>query len=354
MTCYHPIKACYSKSDYAKYGKKHLHILIQSDSKEAVLLNHRDYPTCLYEYILIPCRKCAGCASDKAKEWSLRAIQECSIHNDNCFITLTYDNLSTTVQKDPECLRTLRYKHFQNFMKRLRKFYNKDKIGYMVCGEYGHKDGRAHWHAILFGFDFPDKELVYIKDGYRHFTSPSLVRLWSDYNKSTGEFSPIGFIDLANVDNDCCNYVSQYVLKKLPVGEKGEIYDTFVDKDGNVNFIHSNKGDRVAPFVRTSRNPAIGLNWYKKDGSKSVRNGYVTLLDRKRNLTKRIKTPEYYNKKFEEVNPDEFKIIKECKEEKMKKFYANRPLDREKLRSFEESHLYRIASKLKSCLTKYL
>jgi hypothetical protein len=39
-------------------------------------------------------------------------------------------------------------RHFQNFIKRLRK--SGHKIRYLVAGEYGEKFGRAHFHAILF------------------------------------------------------------------------------------------------------------------------------------------------------------------------------------------------------------
>ena len=44
----------------------------------------------------------------------------------------------------------------QRFMKRLRM-----KIGvpvrYLLCGEYGEKRGRPHFHILLFGYAFPDR-----------------------------------------------------------------------------------------------------------------------------------------------------------------------------------------------------
>lgn len=48
---------------------------------------------------------------------------------------------------------SLKKEDFQKFMKRLRKAnssINSDKIKYYVCGEYGGKTKRPHYHAIIF------------------------------------------------------------------------------------------------------------------------------------------------------------------------------------------------------------
>ena len=86
-------------------------------------------------------------------------MHEASLHRDNCFITLTY--------RDDDRAVSLDYSDFSGFMKRLRARLPKDKFGFFCCGEYGETnpktnvvDGgkyRAHFHAILFGFNFPDR-----------------------------------------------------------------------------------------------------------------------------------------------------------------------------------------------------
>lgn len=352
MTCYNPICACYNKSEYEKTGKKTIHLVLHEEKKGDTkwLLNEKNYPHALYEYIYLPCRKCVGCRSDNAKMWSLRAYNEMKLHKDNCFITLTYNNDNVLVRKDPLCLASLRYKHFQNFIKRLRKRFPDDKFQYLVSGEYGLKDGRSHWHAIIFGFDFPDKELVYVSKGYNHYSSQILNECWSIYNKKENIYEPIGFTDLCNVDYDCCNYVAQYVLKKLPVDQKGVTVGSYLDSNGDLQNIELT--DVCPPMVRSSRNPAIGLNYYKKYGEQAVELGYQGIVNK--GEVKKIRTPEYYYKKFEQDNPVRFEQIKKCKEEKMKKYYINHPVDYDKLSLWSEAHLHRIKERIKGCLTKFI
>lgn len=352
MTCYNPIRACYSKSKYAKTGKKDIHLVFHEnfDSSGNVikdskyLYNEQNFPHALYEYVNLPCRKCVGCRSDNAKMWSLRAYHEMICHKDNCFITLTYNDDNPLVRNDPLCIYSLRYKHFQNFMKRLRKEFSDSHIGYIVSGEYGCKDGRSHWHAILFGFDFPDKELVYMSKGFPHYRSSTLERLWSVYNRDLDLYEPIGFVDLCNVDYDCCSYVSQYVMKKLPSLVSYPIVS--YDDDGTSIRLE----EKAPPIVRTSKNPAIGLTWFNQYGENAVEKGFCVNPKTK---SSKMKTPAYYYSKFEKINPDKFKQIKEDLSIKMKEYYTNHPLDVNKLKSWEESHLYRIVKRVKSCLTNF-
>ena len=88
----------------------------------------------------ISCKQCTGCRQENQRQWAIRCIHEASLHLNNIFITLTYN---------PENLpehNTLVKKHFQDFMKRLRKHKkaNKNnKIRYFHCGEYGEKKNQT-------------------------------------------------------------------------------------------------------------------------------------------------------------------------------------------------------------------
>ena len=65
--------------------------------------------------IQVPCGQCAGRRLDQSKQWALRCVHEAQVHDENCFITLTYNN--ENLPKDG----SLNKRDFQLFMKRLIK-----------------------------------------------------------------------------------------------------------------------------------------------------------------------------------------------------------------------------------------
>ena len=77
---------------------------------------------------------------------AVRCMHEASMHMFNSFVTLTYDDNHL-----PE-YNSLNYKHFQDFMKRLRKSNN--GVRFYMCGEYGEDFSRPHYHALLFNCFF--------------------------------------------------------------------------------------------------------------------------------------------------------------------------------------------------------
>lgn len=323
MTCYNPRTTCYSRKEFKKYGKKNIKFdVLQGETPEAQKVNYKHYPPLDYEYIKVPCGKCVGCRSANAKSWSVRAYQEAQMHKDNCFITLTYADDSDIVLDDPLCLFSLRYRHFQLFMKKLRKEYKNDKIRFIVSGEYGTQSGRAHWHAILFGFDFPDKKLETTSKGYRHFSSSTLSKLW-----------PHGLVDIANVDYGTCQYVAQYVLKKLPDMDD-PIYLDF--KGQKLEFT-----DRCPEIVRMSNRRGIGYQWFEKYGEQSVLNQQILI---KNNSGKPIKCrpPRYYEALYDVINHSKMEEIKEERTEKMKNYYEKYSITKDKLKTWMDAHLHRI------------
>lgn len=82
-------------------------------------------------------------------------MQEEKRSNSALFLTLTYS--TKTVPLSSNTFMTLCKRDVQLFMKRLRKASEKDPgqlpIKYYICGEYGGKKGRPHYHALLFNAD---------------------------------------------------------------------------------------------------------------------------------------------------------------------------------------------------------
>ena len=112
MPCYHPLQGYRSRAD----GK-------------TIVFNPRD--GWVDRPLNIPCGQCIGCRLDRSRDWATRCVHEASLHENNSFITLTYNN-----ENLPED-RSLHKKDFQDFMKRLRKKFHNKKIRYYHCGEYG-------------------------------------------------------------------------------------------------------------------------------------------------------------------------------------------------------------------------
>lgn len=99
------------------------------------------------------CGSCEICIAEKCNNWVIRNYYESKVHQDKCFVTLTYEeNPYILVRKD-----------MQDFLKRLRRrleYKNEKKIRMFYAGEYGEKKGRPHWHIIIYGWK--DKNPKYL------------------------------------------------------------------------------------------------------------------------------------------------------------------------------------------------
>lgn len=107
--------------------------------------------------ITYPCGRCPECVKAKINSWLFRLNKELEISTTPLFITLTYDEKS--VPRTSAGRKTLRKRDVQLWLKRLRKEYakiSKKRVVYYLCGEYGSRTGRPHYHAIMFNMDCPE------------------------------------------------------------------------------------------------------------------------------------------------------------------------------------------------------
>lgn len=188
----------------------------------------------------VPCGQCIGCRLERSRQWAVRCMHEAQMYKENCFVTLTYRDAPVSLDK----------RHFQLFMKRLRKFFRGERISYFHCGEYGGELGRPHYHALLFGVDFPDRRARY--QGSDLYTSATLDRLWGHGMCMIGE---VTFASAA--------YVARYALKKV-TGDKAVDHYAHITEDGEVIF-------RQPEYATMSRRPAIGARWFHAYGEEVVR-----------------------------------------------------------------------------------
>ena len=244
--------------------------------------------------IQLPCGRCTGCRLEYSRQWALRCHHESQMHEYNAFITLTY-----SPEHMPEN-QSIDKPTIQKFFKRLRKALNDKKIRYFACGEYGEQNNRPHYHAIIFGYDFPDKTLYSVRNGHSLFRSELLEKIW-----------PYGFAIIGNVSFESAAYVARYVMKK----RKGK--PDQIDKHGRTNeeyykIVNQETGevhDIEPEFCLMSRRPGIGKTWfdtYRGD----VEKDYVTLA-----TGGKYKLPKYYDSLLEKEDPFDFMDRKEKRKE---------------------------------------
>ena len=302
MPCYHPLAAWQSKN-------------CKSNGKRAIVFS-MPRNVANWEQINLPCGQCIGCRLSRSRDWAMRCVHEASLHERNCFITLTYND-DNIVWSPVTGEQTLFKKHLQDFLKRLRRRIEPCKVRFFACGEYGDTTHRPHYHAILFGYDFPDKVLYKQSlDGFNYWTSEFLNEVWGH-----------GYCTVCNVSFETCAYVARYVMKKA----NGELA-----KD---------KYEGIQPeFVNMSRRPGISREWFEKYTSDVY--PYDEVIIHSNGKTRKLKPCRYYDKLFDEINPEEMQAIKEKRIIKAKAheedIYNGRLEAKEKVQLAKISNLKRI------------
>lgn len=277
MPCFKPLTAYYSKH-YNPSGKRG----ITFNQREA---EQPDTP------LDLPCGQCIGCRLERSRQWAIRCIHEASLHEENCFITLTFNPESLAARENPG---TLDKTDFQKFMKRLRKHYPGKKIRYFHCGEYGEKYGRPHYHAILFGLDFDDKELINILNGHRLYRSPTLEKIW-----------PFGYSSIGNVTFESAAYVARYIMKKI-TGDQADEHYRYVDEETGELL------EKQPEYTTMSRRPGIAADWFDDYADDVYPSDFITVRGKK------MRPPKFYDRLMEQTRPYEMEDIKTSRKEAAK------------------------------------
>lgn len=181
----------------------------------------------------------------------MRCVLHASLYDQNCFVTLTYD------EKKANYHNNFNYPDIQKFKKRLRAFcwrkLNK-RVQVFNVHEYG-KQGKKHWHLVIFNHDFPDKKFHTVSNGNNLYTSKRLSGLWKH-----------GFNTIGDVTEASAMYQAQYTQKDL--------------KNGNA----TNKKKSH------SKHSGIGKEYFLQHYDQLLTLGYVPFAGRKAPL------PRYFQK----------------------------------------------------------
>lgn len=240
-----------------------------------------------WRYLEVPCGQCVGCRLNRSAQWALRMEHEASLHDANVFLSLTYDD--DNVPRD----MSLDKKHFQDFMKRFRDYYNYPPIKFYHCGEYGGQTARPHYHACIFNFDFPDKVLWKeykvpgSDDPIRLYTSESLSLRWGK-----------GFCTIGDVTWESAAYCARYVVDKIT---------------GPVADVHYR--GRLPEYSTQSK--GIGRGWFERY------QGDLWPHDFAVSRGHQVKVPRYYDKLLEQREPLTFARLKEERAERAREITDN-------------------------------
>nr|WAE43453.1 MAG: replication initiator protein [Microviridae sp.] len=237
--------------------------------------------------IQIPCGQCIGCRLERSRQWAIRCVNEASLHVNNCFITLTYNNEHLNKNQ------SLNKIDFVNFMKRLRKQYGKD-IRFFHCGEYGELFSRPHHHACLFNHDFHDKvpqrtvraSASLNRGGSEGFPPINKTTLYQ--SAELNKLWPMGFCTIGTVTWESAAYVARYITKKITGDRAADHY-----------------GDRLPEYITMSRNPGIGKKWFDLYSADLYNYDHAVIRG-----GIQCKPAKFYDKLYDKVNPDRLATLK--------------------------------------------
>lgn len=279
-------------------------------------LDKINYMNPKYKYELIPCGHCYACSLNSSAEWATRIMFEAKKYECNFWITLTYDDehlpIATKMTYGEKTFEnygdeiwltgTLVPEDITKFLKSLRKSYERKGhkgIKFYLCGEYGEKGKRPHYHIVLMNLPLDITQFYdsHIDTNYKaHWKSHEIEKYWDK-----------GIIDICELEWSDAAYTARYCAKKLFKQVSDEQYAA---------------NGKVPEFVRMSN--GIGKDYFLENKEKIIRQDGVVAKTVKGSVTK-VKMPRYYLKMIEKENPELFYNIK-----KSRKHLAERSRDMDK------------------------
>ena len=268
MPCYHPIAGSFKSGKFVPTGGHSGDV-----AKGSVAFGTP---------MSVPCGRCIGCRLEHSRQWAVRMMHEAQMHDENCFLTLTYNN--DHVPENYGLDKTA----FPLFMKRLRKSISPRKVSYFMCGEYGEERKRPHYHAAIFGMDWHEDrvEARVSKNGYPLLISPRLQSTWG-----------MGEVTIGELTFESAAYMARYMVKKVTGDAAAAHYERVDAETGEIYAVEPE-------FATMSRNPAIGRRWIEKF------HGDVYPHDEVIVNGVPAKPPRYYDKVFDAIAPDKAEALR--------------------------------------------
>lgn len=331
MRCVTPMYRRYEKGDHNKgiivSRAEAMHELEMDEHNERFKLFTFNEKSPKYAYEQIPCKKCWACQLNYSAEWATRIDLEARKYEHNYFVTLTYDDLHVpvlskieyeekyklhgevietkeiTLENDGTWKYSLVYDDIKRFIHSLRKYlkdtYNHTGLKYFYAGEYGSETQRPHFHIILLNCPLNINEFhSFHVDGKffkAHWKSRELEAIWTEPcegNIKWKDRTPLGIIDVAEVEWSCIAYVARYCTKKLDFSQDKRVY--------------LNEG-RLPEKVGMSK--GIGFDYFRQHKDEIYKNDEIIMKTVKGN-TGSYKPPKAFDRKLKEMDPKAYELIR--------------------------------------------
>lgn len=228
----------------------------------------------------LPCGQCILCRLEHARQWAVRITHEATLHEENSFVTLTYDDNHLPPYN------SLQYSDLQSFWKKLRREVG--HLRYYAVGEYGDETLRPHYHACIFGHAFTEKRTILRQTPTLLWTNPTLQKAWG-----------MGHVSVGALNFVTAQYTAAYVTKKL---NNKRQYVRTDEETGELIPLQQ-------PKAFMSLKPAIGRTWLEDYGKQTYDHDHVVIQGRAQ------KPPKYYDRWLEAKNPEKLQQIKERRKE---------------------------------------
>ena len=308
MQCVTPMYRRYIKGDHKSgqvISRAEAMQELEADPNNAKhKLNIYNKKSSYYQLEQIPCKKCWACQLNYSAEWATRIMLEAQKSEYNWFITLTYDEEHLPIaektgaeidghivewENDGTWTGTLVPDDMKTFINSLRKYFERKNIKgikYYYCGEYGETTHRPHYHIILLHCPLDINQFydTHIDTNFKaHWKSKEIEKYWKE-----------GMIDIAELEWSCAAYVARYCTKKLMNAPKEDYLSI----------------GKYPEFVRMSK--GIGFDYYNQHKNEIYKNDEMIMKTVKGN-TGSFRPPKAFDRKFEEKDPEGFKLIKQSR-----------------------------------------
>jgi hypothetical protein len=255
-------------------------------------------------YLQLPCGKCVGCRLAYSKGWAVRNCHEaqvCDIDGlPSTFVTLTYND-----EFNARNGGALNYRDCQLFLKRLRFAISENfndyafssnpdlPLRFYMCGEYGTRTFRPHYHFLFYNLGFYDERLYKsTPTGHKLFNSDTINSFWTDVESGRS----MGHVVTGSVTVQSAGYVARYCVKKALQGKSVHLFN------------HDTGEFMPDEFTQMSRRPGIAYEWFKRYGNGVYPSDKVVLGN-----GMFYKPPRYYDNQLEKADPLLFEQVKQAR-----------------------------------------